>query len=77
MRSAAQCGEVRQRAVLGLAGFAVAFAQQDRRWRAPIGDDSDIHVPTELGRFVSRQAKPRPYMTALHGEPVTFQRPKL
>jgi hypothetical protein len=36
-------GEVQERALLDLAGLAVALAQQDRRRRAAIGDRFDIH----------------------------------
>jgi hypothetical protein len=36
-------GEVQERALLDLAGLAVALAQQDSRRRVAIGDRFDIH----------------------------------
>jgi len=61
-RPARQVGE---RAVLGFAVLAVALAQQDRRWRAPIGYDRNIHAQTESDRFAPGQAKSASYMTAI------------
>jgi hypothetical protein len=40
-------GQVGEGSVLGLAGLAVALAQQDGRRRASVGDDSHIHAPIE------------------------------
>ena len=39
-------GQVEQRPLSDLVAVAVAFTQEDRRWRAAVRDDIDIHDPS-------------------------------
>src|SRR5207237_812664 len=56
-------GEVQQRALLDLASFAVALAQQDGRGRVAIGDRFDIH-----GSMIATVIRPNnPKSIILHG----------
>src|SRR5205823_1831232 len=56
-------GEVQQRALLDLASFAVALAQQDGRGRVAIGDRFDIH-----GSMITGVIRPNnPKSIILHG----------
>src|SRR5207237_1872215 len=56
-------GEVQQRALLDLASFAVALAQQDGRGRVAIGDRFDIH-----GSIIATVIRPNnPKSIILHG----------
>jgi len=67
-------GQVGEGSVLGLAGLAVALAQQDGGRRAAVGDDGHIHAPKGSYRAEYVDLKSANYMTSKTLNIRAFQR---